>query len=1309
MRPPLSPRTLLFFTSYSSPLLVKISHFSSSSHYASYSLHPGRRHDEESRNVRVSVWWDFENCNLPNGVNVFKVAHSITAAVRASGIKGPVTITAFGDVFQLSRVKQEALSSTGINITHIPNGGKNSADRSLLVDLMYWVSQNPPPAHLFLISGDRDFASILHRLRMNNYNILLASPESTPGVLCSAASIMWHWPSLIRGETPTGKHFNQPPDGPYGSWYGHSKVPLEDPFSVTEQPASRAEDLPEPSPDSKPRPVPKIMTKLIRCILNSHPEGISITELRSKLGNTLNIDRDFYGYKKFSVFLLSMPHILKLQSERDGQFVVRGITSKTPEPFQSNPALFPELASNNAVQDFSATSKSNGELGSVAGGVNGKPSLSPSPELNVKGPPKKIQGPSALGRSVTGVMDEKSAVPSSPELNVEEVQQHSPHEEKGVEQVKNHHLPPVVELDSASAVGFLKRVWRKCFGRIDGGPMNKIQSNLEKCSTSGVMSEKKGHETAEYGSTVNGSKMAKAEDKCVNSTSLDAKPICQVPYSSANNGSAIDSKTATVSEAYGNNSSTGPGFFNQMVYWCKFWRSNPNSDILNDQPRDKLEQNLSKNKVEQNLSKNKLEQINSCSEKHSLFSMDSFWSDMESFLGTVNGSVIVSQSRNREQMAQNLRKEGPPALRSLSESDVLHLVDLLISEMKWMEECPSQTSPFKLTRPVGSLVQARGSNGLSSIFLGTTLPTAEHGEIKYQNIPHTGVSPPAVHKKPSVRSRSDILADCQKLVNEILKNYPNGFNMGSFRKTFLERHGYPLDLQKLGHQSLVSLLQIMPGVKIVSTQIFPSSEALSSSGLEIALPDSQESSASPSVANSDSDLSDSTKKNDDFESPWEELGPVADTSSTKNEMESVRSRSDILADCQKLVNEILKNYPNGFNMGSFRKTFLERHGYPLDLQKLGHQSLVSLLQIMPGVKIVSTQIFPSSEASSSSGLEIALPDSQENSASHSESNSDSELSDSTKKNDDFESPWEEFGPVADSSSTKNEMESIRSRSDMLADCQKLVNEILKNYPNGFNMRSFRKTFLERHGYPLDLQKLGHQSLVSLLQIIPGVKIVSTQIFPSSEASSSSGLEIALPDSQENSASHSVANSDSELSDSTKKNDDFDPPWEELGPVADTSSTQNEMESVSRKKTIEQTERQKYPDYEPSISDDDFSDSEGETSLLAGGEKHGKRMNEEDSSLVRILDSWYSTKEGDNRKNELENVDGIVDCSTNGSKPSGSSAIGTGSETCTGNSVRRQRAQKTFSFVADPVEANKDKLIDGILGSLKKSDESRVRG
>lgn len=71
------------------------------SHY--HSQYPSRRHEEKSRLLRVSVWWDFENCTLPAGTNVYKVAQNVTAAVRTNGIKGPVQITAFGDVLQLSR------------------------------------------------------------------------------------------------------------------------------------------------------------------------------------------------------------------------------------------------------------------------------------------------------------------------------------------------------------------------------------------------------------------------------------------------------------------------------------------------------------------------------------------------------------------------------------------------------------------------------------------------------------------------------------------------------------------------------------------------------------------------------------------------------------------------------------------------------------------------------------------------------------------------------------------------------------------------------------------------------------------------------------------------------------------------------------------------------------------------------------------------------------------------------------------------------------------------------------------------------
>ncbi|KAI4374183.1 hypothetical protein MLD38_012207 [Melastoma candidum] len=224
-------------------------------------------------------------------------ASTSTGSVRSSptpsgvmGSRAPSRSLPLATSFSSPGVKQEALSSSGINMTHdglLANagslqcgGGKNSADRSLHVDLMYWVSQNPPPAHLFLISGDRDFAGILHCLRMNNYNVLLASPESASGVLCSAASIMWHWNSSVRGENLAGKIYNQLPDGPYGSWYGHYKAVIEDPYAGVESSCSKSENIRETCPKQKPSTVPASVVKQIRRILSSFPQGISVTELR---------------------------------------------------------------------------------------------------------------------------------------------------------------------------------------------------------------------------------------------------------------------------------------------------------------------------------------------------------------------------------------------------------------------------------------------------------------------------------------------------------------------------------------------------------------------------------------------------------------------------------------------------------------------------------------------------------------------------------------------------------------------------------------------------------------------------------------------------------------------------------------------------------------------------------------------------------------------------------------------------------------------------------------------------------------------
>ncbi|KAK3024932.1 hypothetical protein RJ639_042936 [Escallonia herrerae] len=243
-------------------------------------------------------------------------------------------------------------------------------------------------------------------------------------------------------------------------------------------------------------------------------------------------------------------------------------------------------------------------------------------------------------------------------------------------------------------------------------------------------------------------------------------------------------------------------------------------------------------------------------------------------------------------MAENLQKQGPAVLITLSQNDLLHLVDLLISDKKWVEECPLQTFPFKVIHAAAksSFSNASSSNGLSSLFNGTSLQSSsrivpESGKQRLQNPSNVEVSPPAIDNKLSSKSRGEIMADCQKLVDGILKEYPEGFNTASFRKFFLDTYGYSLDLQMLGYQKLVNLLQVMHGVKIESGCILPARKVWKSSSLDVSDPNLLWNNVSGIAASSDGELSDASRKDDDLESPWEELGPVSSTVPKRSRME----------------------------------------------------------------------------------------------------------------------------------------------------------------------------------------------------------------------------------------------------------------------------------------------------------------------------------------------------------------------------------------------------------------------------------------
>ncbi len=226
-------------------------------------------------------------------------------------------------------------------------GGKDSTDRALLVDLILWTVEHPPPAHLFLISGDRDFSDMLHRLRMKNYNILLACPSGgvvSPALL-GAATHVWRWNSLVRGEGLQGAFSSLDPKPPDMTPPQNNGVPRSAPPDMVppqnngvprsavppiSPPASRAQEESSSSAmhskaceldtagkseqNRSVRGVPKYVLQKLERLFDSHPNGILLHDLQNHLiQQGIKFQRDFYGHGQIVPFLLAIPEVVKVE------------------------------------------------------------------------------------------------------------------------------------------------------------------------------------------------------------------------------------------------------------------------------------------------------------------------------------------------------------------------------------------------------------------------------------------------------------------------------------------------------------------------------------------------------------------------------------------------------------------------------------------------------------------------------------------------------------------------------------------------------------------------------------------------------------------------------------------------------------------------------------------------------------------------------------------------------------------------------------------------------------------------------------
>ncbi|KAI0933878.1 hypothetical protein AcV5_005902 [Taiwanofungus camphoratus] len=151
----------------------------------------------------VAIFWDYENCALPSNTVGYAIVNNVREiALRYGSVN---TFKAYSEQPEQSTSKSTALrselQSCGVSLIDCPhNGRKDAVDKMMLVDMMAYAIDNPAPATIILISGDRDFVYAVSILCLRRYRLVLLAPSVAHGSLKAQASVVYAWPGDVLSE-----------------------------------------------------------------------------------------------------------------------------------------------------------------------------------------------------------------------------------------------------------------------------------------------------------------------------------------------------------------------------------------------------------------------------------------------------------------------------------------------------------------------------------------------------------------------------------------------------------------------------------------------------------------------------------------------------------------------------------------------------------------------------------------------------------------------------------------------------------------------------------------------------------------------------------------------------------------------------------------------------------------------------------------------------------------------------------------------------------------------------------------------------
>ncbi|KAG7560350.1 NYN domain limkain-b1-type [Arabidopsis thaliana x Arabidopsis arenosa] len=158
--------------------------------------------------AKTAVFWDIEDCPVPDGLNAVDATNNIKNALKNAGFNGEVSIFAFGGT------KKYIVGLNSNNETefhHFPQGDVNARRAATSGEIFNWLmDNNRQRTNLMMIIGDTTdnigLMIFLHDLVGAGYNLLTSQPPSYRSVpLHHSVSTEWLWPDLGLGKDPVFK------------------------------------------------------------------------------------------------------------------------------------------------------------------------------------------------------------------------------------------------------------------------------------------------------------------------------------------------------------------------------------------------------------------------------------------------------------------------------------------------------------------------------------------------------------------------------------------------------------------------------------------------------------------------------------------------------------------------------------------------------------------------------------------------------------------------------------------------------------------------------------------------------------------------------------------------------------------------------------------------------------------------------------------------------------------------------------------------------------------------------------------------